>query len=62
MAGKTIVHFNPSTNPLHNASHGSSVCGTPGTITGYPGAVTCPDCKPIAKDYQREMASLRISK
>jgi hypothetical protein len=46
----THTHYNPSVPPLRFAQVDSQAsCGEVGRCTGYPGLVTCPDCKPIAE-------------
>lgn len=46
----TETHYNPSIPPLQfGQAQAQGSCGEVGRCTGYPGLVTCPDCKPIAQ-------------
>jgi len=53
-----VVHYNANLSVLSLKSAGTGSCGKSGTVTGYPGMVTCAECKHFADADLKTMASL----
>ncbi len=57
-----VTHYNASVSVLSLKTAGTGDCGKSGTVTGYPGMVTCSECKHFAQADMKTMASLHKGK